>query len=769
MGFNEYTDVPPPPAQVYSPLVKDLSWTCLPEFADNTITDYTRPSPSVKTSNDVSNQQEGNNPPVPEQGGTSSSMMQMPLIKFVNNTSCPSFTKVNNIENARKPTTKYAKIYRSKSPSSSAMSRNTDAPIIEDWESETESEIDYTVRSSIKTTKSPSPRGNQRNWNNQKSQQLGKDFVMQNKACFKCGCFDHLAANCGIWGNKGESWPRNNYKNMTPGVVLLKSGLKPTSPIRPVSTVRPTLNVDQSKRTSFVKTTHSSVKRPFVRKTAAQKQAWVPKFPTGRTDVPTNVPTGRTKGPTVGLKVPTAKLTTAANLGNKGKAVKASARWIWKPKQNDSKQGSNTNGGNLHDNIDDKGFWDSGCSRHMTGNISYLSDFEPYDGGYQTIVATSTTKAEYVAAASCCGQVLWIQNKLLDYGTNHIDIRHHFIRDGYEKKLINVEHIHTDDNVADLLTKPFDVGRFRYLVGEEPVIPTELHHTPSPQQESQHDDDQHIPSPQQEPIIPSSATTQTPPQTSLPQTSQIPSPTPISRRLTKSAIRIAQSKALSPGADEPASLLRDVRHGEAFLTVTSLDAGQDRENIIKTYAIPHDSPPRVTSFGDDEGSMQPTIVELMEFCTNLQTQANTMTTKIKDQDLEITQLKARVKVLEDNERRRQGVDQEDAPNRGGEDTRVSGEEFVAEKEASKNTDKGSESSEMANILSSMGAANILASGGMKEVAPATQQVPTASSLVATASATIAPVVATASKSLPTTVTPISRKTRASRGIVIKSS
>nr|GEX11626.1 hypothetical protein [Tanacetum cinerariifolium] len=34
----------------------------------------------------------------------------------------------------------------------------------------------------------------------------------------------------------------------------------------------------------------------------------------------------------------------------------------------------------------------------------------------QTIVATSTTKAEYVAAASGCGQVLWIQNQLLDYG-----------------------------------------------------------------------------------------------------------------------------------------------------------------------------------------------------------------------------------------------------------------------------------------------------------------------------------------------------------------
>ncbi|GJR58825.1 putative ribonuclease H-like domain-containing protein [Tanacetum coccineum] len=110
----------------------------------------------------------------------------------------------------------------------------------------------------------------------------------------------------------------------------------------------------------------------------------------------------------------------------------------------------------------------------------------------QTIVATSTTEAEYVAAANCCGQVLWVQNQLLDYGfnfmntkihidnesticivknpvyhskTKHIEIRHHFIRDCYEKKLISVEKIHTDLNVADLLTKPFDGPRFNYLVG----------------------------------------------------------------------------------------------------------------------------------------------------------------------------------------------------------------------------------------------------------------------------------------------------------------
>ncbi|GJW78729.1 retrotransposon protein, putative, ty1-copia subclass [Tanacetum coccineum] len=106
----------------------------------------------------------------------------------------------------------------------------------------------------------------------------------------------------------------------------------------------------------------------------------------------------------------------------------------------------------------------------------------------QTIVANSTTEAEYVAAANCCGQVLWIQNQMLDYGfnfmntkiyidnesticivknpvfhskTKHIEIRHHFIRDSYEKRLIQVIKIHTDHNVADLLTKAFDVSSIR--------------------------------------------------------------------------------------------------------------------------------------------------------------------------------------------------------------------------------------------------------------------------------------------------------------------
>ncbi|GKB91476.1 putative ribonuclease H-like domain-containing protein [Tanacetum coccineum] len=43
----------------------------------------------------------------------------------------------------------------------------------------------------------------------------------------------------------------------------------------------------------------------------------------------------------------------------------------------------------------------------------------------QTIMANSTTEAEYVAAANYCGQVLWIQNQMMDYGFNFMNTKIH--------------------------------------------------------------------------------------------------------------------------------------------------------------------------------------------------------------------------------------------------------------------------------------------------------------------------------------------------------
>nr|GEV03267.1 hypothetical protein [Tanacetum cinerariifolium] len=144
--------------------------------------------------------------------------------------------------------------------------------------------------------------------------------------------------HCGVWVEKGKTWPKNNFahKNMTPRAVLLKTGR--TS----IAVNRTNMNVAQPKMTYVAKIAHSNVRSPFHGKSAVRTQSRVPR-----------VSTVNKKFPTVDSKFSTAKSTFTIDLGNKGK-----------------------------NNIDDKGYWDSGCSRYMTDDISYLSDYEPYDGGY---------------------------------------------------------------------------------------------------------------------------------------------------------------------------------------------------------------------------------------------------------------------------------------------------------------------------------------------------------------------------------------------------
>nr|GEV30289.1 hypothetical protein [Tanacetum cinerariifolium] len=89
----------PPPAQVYSPPKKDMSWTGLPEFADNTITNYSRPTPSIKSN---SSNHQSSTSLVSEHGESSSSIMAKPMIKFVKAVDCPK-VKTNKAEAIRKP------------------------------------------------------------------------------------------------------------------------------------------------------------------------------------------------------------------------------------------------------------------------------------------------------------------------------------------------------------------------------------------------------------------------------------------------------------------------------------------------------------------------------------------------------------------------------------------------------------------------------------------------------------------------------------------
>ncbi|CAM8884643.1 unnamed protein product [Rhodiola kirilowii] len=98
----------------------------------------------------------------------------------------------------------------------------------------------------------------------------------------------------------------------------------------------------------------------------------------------------------------------------------------------------------------------------------------------QSSIALSTAEVEYIAAAACCAQLLWIRQQLSDYGvitncakilcdntsainisknpvqfsrTKHIEIRYHFLRDSVEKGTIEMEYCRTEEQIADIFTK----------------------------------------------------------------------------------------------------------------------------------------------------------------------------------------------------------------------------------------------------------------------------------------------------------------------------
>ncbi|GJR07269.1 hypothetical protein Tco_0530253 [Tanacetum coccineum] len=163
-------------------------------------------------------------------------------------------------------------------------------------------------------------------------------------------------------------------RNMVPKSVLMRSCLVSLTTARPVNTAqsRTTVNSARPVNTAQPRTTvnsarpmtnifnkaHSTVKSPINNKTT-------------------------TKNSNFKQKVNTARLKALLNVvkGNQVNVVKASAYWVWKPKTKVIDHVSKHNS-NPQMDLQDQGVIDSGCSRHMTGNMSYLTDFEEIDGGY---------------------------------------------------------------------------------------------------------------------------------------------------------------------------------------------------------------------------------------------------------------------------------------------------------------------------------------------------------------------------------------------------
>jgi len=144
----------------------------------------------------------------------------------------------------------------------------------------------------------------------------------------------------------------------------------------------------------------------------------------------------------------------------------------------------------------------AGCKldrKSTSGTCQFLgSSLVSWSSRKQTAVAHSTTEAEFVAAASCCSQIIWMIATLRDFGlefpervplfcdstsaiavgknpclhsrSKHIDIRYHFLRDQYEKGVVDLVHVDTDDQLADILTKPLEETPFIRLRGELGVV-----------------------------------------------------------------------------------------------------------------------------------------------------------------------------------------------------------------------------------------------------------------------------------------------------------
>ncbi|GJZ40594.1 ribonuclease H-like domain-containing protein [Tanacetum coccineum] len=222
------------------------------------------------------------------------------------------------------------------------------APIIEDWESDSEDENMFEPKEVKKTVKpsfeknefvnarnstvekprkfSQNPRDNKRNRNS---------FEFTKKACFVCGSFNHLIKDCDFNDKKMVQKPvLNNVKKGNGQREVRQSGIVPISAVRqsssraaapasaakPINTAapKPFVNVARSRPNAFYKS-HSPSRTPFNQQTTLKNRNLNDKVNTAKVN---SVNTAK------GNKVTSA-------IGEQGiNAVKSSACWIWRPKRN---------------------------------------------------------------------------------------------------------------------------------------------------------------------------------------------------------------------------------------------------------------------------------------------------------------------------------------------------------------------------------------------------------------------------------------------------
>nr|GEW79844.1 hypothetical protein [Tanacetum cinerariifolium] len=177
-----------------------ISWQCKKQTIVATSSTEAEPSPAVESTSD---ELQNKNPSVTETRASPSTILSKPAIKFIKAVDSSTIVKTDKKETVRKSTVKYAKLY-------------------------------------IKSSKKSTVKGNQRNWNNLKSQQLGENFVMK-KACFNCGQFDLLSYNCRIGLKMERTSPKNNYthRSMPPKIGFHKTGRSLMRTNRPNINVAP--------------------------------------------------------------------------------------------------------------------------------------------------------------------------------------------------------------------------------------------------------------------------------------------------------------------------------------------------------------------------------------------------------------------------------------------------------------------------------------------------------------------------------------------------